>query len=71
MKTGGIVLIVLGSLMTLGGIKGIVSGYTTEFSLYAPGLIVLGTYLIVKKNKKVKEEEKKKNWAEGKTDGID
>jgi hypothetical protein len=65
MKIGGIILIILGSLTTLGGIVKITKGHGTEFSLWGPGLIVIGILLIVKSNNKKKGEQEKKNWIEG------
>lgn len=65
MKIGGIILIVLGGLSTMGGILKISNGHGTEFSLWGPGMIVIGILLVIKSNNKKKEEEEKKNWVEG------
>ena len=65
MKIGGIILIILGGLSTLGGIIKITGGHGTEMSLWGPGLIVIGILLVIKSNTKKKEEEEKKNWIDG------
>ena len=65
MKIGGIVLIVLGSLSILGGIMRITDGISTEFSLWGPGLLVIGIILIIKAKKKKEKEEEKNKWIDG------
>lgn len=58
MKFGGIILIILGSLTTLGGITKVTQGHGTEISLWGPGFVVIGIILMIKSSNKKKEEEK-------------
>lgn len=63
MKTTGIVLIVLGGLLTIIAIVGAAQGYQVNFSGLA--FLVLGAFLISRANKKNEEAEKKRKWEEG------
>jgi len=60
MKATGIVLLIIGILSTLGALIGAAGGAKTSFG----GLIfvVIGAFLISRANKKLEEEEKKKEW---------
>jgi uncharacterized membrane protein YbaN (DUF454 family) len=60
MKTIGIILVILGALSVLGAIIGASHGHETQFS----GLVfvVLGAFLISRANKKIAEEQEKKQW---------
>ena len=59
MRVFGWILLVLGLLSFIGCMMGGDSGIGPLL------LIVLGTYLISRANKKRKEEEKKKKWVNG------
>jgi hypothetical protein len=63
MKITGIVLIVLGGILTLTAIVGAAQGYQVNFSGVA--LLVLGAFLISRANRKKEEAEKKRKWEEG------
>lgn len=60
MKAGGIVLIVMGALSTIGALIGASQGHQTSFGGLA--FIVIGAFLLSRANKKKEEEEKKKEW---------
>ena len=66
MRTTGIVFVVLGSLGTLGQLVAAAQGHNATFGPIA--FVVLGAFLITMANRKKAEEEKKRKWAEGKTD---
>jgi hypothetical protein len=64
MKTTGIVLLVFGILSTFGGIMRTISGH--EANLNGLAFVALGGYLVYRANQKKEEEDKKRNWENGK-----
>ena len=66
MKTTGIILLVIGSLSTLGGILGTISG--REPNLAGLTFVALGGYLIYRAKQKKSDAEEKEQWEEGNTD---
>ena len=66
MKTTGIVILVIGSLSTLGGIMGTIAGHQPNFA--GVTFIFLGAFLISRANKKKEEADKKKQWEQGNSD---
>jgi hypothetical protein len=64
MKTTGIVLLVFGILSTFGGIMRTIAG--REPNLTGLTFVVLGGYLVYRANQKKEEEDKKRNWENGK-----
>ena len=66
MKTTGIILLGLGILSILGGIIGTIGG--RDLNLSGLAFVALGGFLIYRANQKKEEQEKKKQWEEGKID---
>jgi hypothetical protein len=62
MKTWGIILIVMGSLSTIGACMATAEGQNTSFA--GIGFIVLGAYLLSRADKKKEEEEQKRKWEQ-------
>lgn len=62
MRTVGIILIVLGSISTLGALVAASKGYRASFA--GISLIVLGAFLVSRAEKRKENEARKRKWSE-------